>query len=92
MTTEAQFLNQVRSLARILGWFTYHPQLSKWSERGFPDITMVRGNRLVFAELKNEKGKTTVFQDEWLERLGQTGVEVYLWRPADLEAIAEILR
>ena len=91
--TEAAFLRQVRDLARILGWATYHPFLSRWSERGFPDLTLVRPPRVILAELKTEHGKTTPDQDRWLGLLGACpGVETFLWRPADLDAIAAVLR
>lgn len=91
--SEKDFQRQVLDLARIFGWRSYHPMLSKWSERGFPDLTLVRPPRLVFAELKREKGTTTVHQDEWAHLLGGCpGVEYFLWRPADIDAIAEVLR
>jgi hypothetical protein len=91
--TEKDFQRQVLDLARILGWSSYHPMLSKWSERGWPDLAMVRPPRLVFAELKSERGRTSVHQERWLALLGACdGVEVFLWRPSDLERIAEVLR
>jgi hypothetical protein len=91
--TEAQFQRQVLDLCRLFGWRAYHPMLSKWSERGFPDLTLVRPPRIVFAELKRDKGKRTTHQDEWAELLQDCpGVEYFLWRPADLDAIAEVLR
>lgn len=91
--TEAQFQRQVTDLAAMFGWTFYHPQLSKWSERGWPDLALVRPPRLVFAELKREIGKTTVHQDKWLALLGACpGVETYLWRPSDIDRIAEVLR
>jgi hypothetical protein len=91
--TEGQFQRQVLDLAHMFGWSAYHPMLSKWSERGWPDLAMVRGPRLVFAELKRENGKTTEHQDRWLGLLEAVpGVEVFLWRPSDLAAIAVVLR
>ena len=90
---ESDFQRQVLDVARIYGWRAYHPALSKWSERGFPDLTLVRPPRIVFAELKREKGKTTPFQDEWAELLTDCpGVEYFLWHPSDIERIAEVLR
>ena len=90
--TEAQFQRQVVEVAHLFGWTVYHPQLSKWSERGWPDLAMVRPPRLLFAELKRENGKTTEHQDKWLALLGACpGVETYLWRPSDLDAIATAL-
>ena len=91
--TEREFQRQVMDLAGIFGWTVYHPMLSKWSERGWPDLAMVRPPRLVFAELKRESGKTSEHQDRWLGLLHACpGVETYLWRPSDLDAIASILR
>lgn len=102
--TEKDFQRQVVELAKILGWRVYHPFLSKWSERGFPDLTMVRprDRRLIFAELKRDKGRLTDAQVEWQELLGAldtrgsganwTSVEVYVWHPADWDAIQECLR
>ena len=48
--------------------------------------------RVIYAELKSEKGKLTEYQREWLETLEACGQEVYLLRPADIEAFAEVLR
>ncbi len=91
--TEADFLRQVRNLARIFGWATYHPFLSKWSEKGWPDLTLIRPPRIVLAELKAEKGRVSEEQRRWLGMLGACpGVETFLWRPSDLERVAEILR
>ncbi len=90
--SEREFQRQVMDLARIYRWRVYHPQLSKWSERGWPDLAMVRPPRLLFAELKTDRGKTTMHQDEWLELLRAIpGIEVHLWRPADFDAIAAVL-
>lgn len=93
LITERDFMRQVMDLAGILGWVTYHPMLSKWSERGWPDLAMVRPPRFILAELKRETGKTSVHQDRWLALLRECpGVETYLWRPSDLDTIAGILR
>jgi len=90
--TEAQFMRQVLDLARILGWLAYHPALSKWSERGWPDLALCRPPRFILAELKSDKGKVSEHQERWLTMLGScTGVEVFTWRPADLEWIAKVL-
>jgi hypothetical protein len=75
--TEKAFQRQVVDLAKMLGWRVYHPFLSKWSERGFPDLTMVRekDHRLLFAELKRDGAKPTPAQEEWLIALGAVAVE-----------------
>lgn len=82
--TENALLNQVRALASALGWLAYHTHRSDRSEPGYPDLTLVKGGRLIFAELKTEKGKTTPAQQAWLAALEASTAEVYLWRPHQL--------
>lgn len=53
---------------------------------------MVKGNRLVFAELKRMVGKLTQAQCEWMEALSGTGAEVYVWRPCDWDEIERCVR
>jgi len=82
-----------KGLAPILGWrpeLCYHTLRSKGSQSGFPDRVLVR-DRIIFAELKRDKGKPTEAQKEWLDALAGAGAEVYLWRPQDLDEIATIL-
>lgn len=91
--TEKQFESQIRDLAKIFRWKFYHPFLSKWSERGWPDITLLRDRRLILAELKSEKGKLSVHQARWLWALRKVpGIEVYIWRPRHIEKIKEVLK
>ena len=93
MLTEKQFEAQVKDLAKMFGWRYYHPFLSKWSERGWPDVVLLRDGRLILAELKSEKGKLTEHQARWLWALRKVpGIRVYVWRPRHIEKIAEILR
>lgn len=97
MITEKQFEGQVKELAKVLGWQYYHTWRSIHSPAGFPDCVMVRNGTVIFAELKSEKGKLSDRQQEWitaLERVAQCslGVQVYVWRPADFDRIAEVLR
>lgn len=92
--TERAFQAEVLHLAGLFGWRVFHPYDSRRSQRGFPDLTLVRGDRLVFAELKSEGGRVRPEQVEWLDALGGVGgcVEAFLWRPSDLDAIAGVLR
>ena len=61
-----------------LGRTVYHAMLSKWSERGWPDLAMVRPPRFVLAELKREAAKTAEHQDRWLSLPRDCpGVECY---------------
>jgi len=93
--TEKQFEGQVKDLAKIYGWMYYHTWRSIHSPAGFPDCLMVRPPRLIFAELKSEKGVVSPKQQEWLDILKQIpSAEVFLWRADDdiIEEIAEVLR
>lgn len=95
--TEKQLMSQVKDIALIYHWKWYHPFLSKWSEKGYPDITLIRPPRIIFAELKRDTGKLTPSQQEWADLLQTcSGVEYYIFRPKDMEPnggmIAEVLR
>lgn len=94
MITEKQFEGQVKDLAKLFGYLYYHTWRSIHSPGGFPDVVMVRGERIIMAELKSEKGVISPKQEEWLEALKETPVEVFLWRASDeaIEEIAEVLR
>src|SRR5690349_1877599 len=89
--SEKAFQTMVLDLARLLGWRSYHTFDSRRSAPGFPDLVLVRRERLVFAELKRETGAASAAQREWLEALDRTPAEAYLWRPADLPEITEVL-
>lgn len=78
-------------LARILGWKAYHTLRSQGSEPGYPDWTLIR-ERVVWLELKTEKGVVSDRQVEWLRALRDAGAEAYIVRPRHLEAIAKVLQ
>ena len=81
---ERDLLELVRDLARYRGWLVYHTHDSRRSEPGFPDLCLVRGDRVIFAELKASKGVLSQAQREWVAALTNArGVEVYVWRPID---------
>ena len=93
MTSEKDFQQAVRDYARLTGWLDFCHWTSIRSPAGFPDLTLVRPPRVVFAELKSERGRLTAAQSETLAALSNCpGVESYLWRPSDWDAITEILR
>ena len=89
--SEKDFQTQVISLAGLYGWRHYHTYDSRRSVAGFPDLVLVREGRVIFAELKTERGKMTLAQQDWLQALRQTPVETYLWRPSDWDRIMKIL-
>ncbi len=92
-TSERDFQQQVLQLAQLYGWRSYHTWLSVHSAAGFPDLVLVRGGRVIFGELKSERGRVSQAQRDWLDALQECpGVEVHLWRPADWPQIVATLR
>ncbi len=100
--SERDFQSQVIDLARQTGWKLCHFRPGKtaggrWATQmsgdiGYPDLTLVRGDRLIFAELKSANGTATPQQVEWLQALNLVEhVTAQLWRPHDLDAIATLL-
>ncbi len=91
--TEAELQETVREIAKTTGWLYYHTYRSKRSPAGFPDVVLVRPPRVIFAELKSEKGVLTDDQHHWMDtlRLARPRVEAYVWRPADVNQIAVTL-
>lgn len=93
LVSEAAFQEAVRGYARLTGWAEHVVWDSRKSPEGWPDLTLVRGERIVMAELKTESGRLSPAQAEWLERLRATGkVEVFVWRPRDWPEIEDELR
>lgn len=100
--TEKEFQNQVLGYAGLRGWLIVHfrPALTRsgrWATAvqaqgtGYPDLTLCREDRLIFAELKTDRGRLTLLQQKWLEALRKTSAEVYLWRPNQWVEIERIL-
>lgn len=89
---EDMLLGKIVRFARRHGWLAYHTYDSRRSEKGFPDLVLVRGDRVIFAELKSAKGKLSPAQEKWRDGLLQAVAEWHLWRPADWPEIEETLK
>lgn len=104
--SERDFHAQVVKLAAYLGWSMWHDAATNaprvcWSCKapargprnasGLPDLLLVRGERLIWAELKAQDGVTTPEQREWIARLRAAGETVYVWRPNDWPEIEKVL-
>jgi hypothetical protein len=101
--TESQWQRQVLDLARLYGWRAAHFRPARTAHgwrtpvqadgAGFPDLALVRGRELVFAELKAASGRPTPAQREWLDALGAVpGVRAECWRPGDFDHVHDVLR
>lgn len=90
--SEKNFQAQILQLANLTGWKCYHTHDSRRSQKGFPDLVLVRSPLVLFVELKSEDGKLRPEQEAWLEALSRCeGVEARLWRPGMWPEIEEIL-
>jgi len=96
LETEREFQTRVSDLARLLGWSVYSvPDSRRATLSGYPDLTMwrVTDRRIIFAELKREKGRISPAQEVILGELRALGkVEVYLWKPSDWPEILGTLQ
>lgn len=111
--SESGFQGWVIDLAHTYGWLVYHARPSRvrdgrWAtamtgDPGFPDLVLARGGRVIFAELKTDRGRISDSQQQWLEYLQGDGDdqlrhprarshEVYVWRPVDRAWIQEVLK
>lgn len=96
--SEKDFQAQVIQYAKLCGWLIYHTHDSRRSNPGFPDLVCVRParrdrpGRVIYAELKSDRGKLTEAQSGWLQCLADAGAEAYCWRPADWQTIEVVLR
>jgi hypothetical protein len=100
---EASFQAVVLGVARLAGWRSLHIRPARrvdgsWRTpvggdgKGWPDLTLVRPPRLLFVELKSERGTLRAEQRDWLDTLRLLPMaEVYLWTPADWDELVEIL-
>ena len=59
--------------------------------KGFPDLVLVR-ERVVFAELKSQRGNRSAEQVVWGDNLLAAGAEYHVWRPSDMDDIEKVLR
>ena len=101
--TEAAFQAQVLQLAKIHGWRSAHFRPAQTARgwrtavsgdgAGFPDLILVRGYRLIVAELKRDaKQKPRPEQTAWLDAFRGVGAEVFLWTPGDWVEIERVLQ
>lgn len=88
---EKDFQEWVVAYARSRKWLVFSTWNSQHSPAGEPDLRLVR-ERVIWAELKSMKGKASPLQQEAIDRLRQSGAEVYLWRPSDREEIERVLQ
>lgn len=100
--TEQQFQDQVVDLARLLGYRVAHFRPARTEKgwrtpvaadgAGWPDLVLAKAGRLIFAELKSQRGRLSDDQHAWLDALRAAGAEAYVWRPSQFDDIETTLR
>ena len=97
---EKLFQEQVIQLANTCGWDCHHIRPAKYGATwktdglpGMPDLILIgqRGQGIIWAELKTNTGKLTTIQEARISQLLSNGEEVHVWRPRDLDKVAERL-
>jgi len=73
------------------GWEAYHTHDSRRSERGFPDLVLVR-QVVLYRELKTMTGRLSLDQRRWRDALQGANEDWDLWRPSDWPAILQRAR
>ena len=89
--TEKAFQSEVVKFAHLMGWLVYHTYDSRRSAPGFPDLVLVKGERILYRELKTETGKLTDAQTLWGKKLREAGGNWTVWRPSQLDEIYRFL-
>lgn len=99
---EHGFQTCVIDVAHLAGWRVAHFRAGRTADgwrtpvtadgAGWPDLVCVRGDRIIFAELKSDTGKLSARQRQWLDVLQLIpGCEVYVWRPGDWAELVQVL-
>ncbi len=81
---EADLFEAVRELVKLLHLLMYHTRDSRGSYPGFPDLVIVGPGGVLYRELKSATGRITQDQKIWLAALHVNGMNVGIWRPADM--------
>lgn len=99
--TEAEWQRFVTDYAESLGWDWMHVgRVGKYQANGakgtlgegWPDLVLVKDDRILFVELKAETGKLTDKQKHVLLILDTvSGTACHVWRPSDFALMAEVL-
>jgi hypothetical protein len=102
-TSEDALLRSIVDEAKLRGWLVHHsrPALSRvgryhvpiQGDPGLPDLILVKAPRVVFIEVKSERGRLSPEQDRWIDALDACwpGAECYVIFPRDRDRISAIL-
>lgn len=87
---ETEWQQVVVDYATLHGWWAWHDQDPRRNRAGLPDLLLIR-ERVIWAELKSERGKLRPAQRELVDRFAAAGVTVHVWRPSDWPEVQHTL-
>lgn len=90
--TEKEWQAIVVELAGYYRWQHFHAYDMRRSDPGWPDLVLARPGEVIFVELKTARGRLSDAQGLWVDLLTSAGLEVHVWRPADLDLVHERLK
>lgn len=92
--TEASWQRTVTDALRVHGWNVFADRVAWRSDAGYPDLTAVnvKQKRVIWVELKTEKGKLSEKQQHWRDLLIEAGQEHFVWRPSDWDAAQRVMQ
>ena len=99
--TESDLMESIMQYAELKGWAymhaydsrrvkCYHPDMPE-AKGGFPDLMLIRDNRLLFVEVKAEWGRLTVRQERWADSIRKAQIECAIVRPSNWDEFRKVL-
>ena len=90
--TEAELREKVVALAHALGWKVFSLPINRTVRPvkdavGYPDLTLARDRRVMFIELKTDRGVLTDVQMDWFLALPSC----HVIRPSNLDDLEKVL-
>lgn len=92
--SEREFQRTVIDYANLNGWrVIHHPDSRRATGAGWVDLVLGHEaqGRVVFAELKTERGRVRADQAWWHAVLTAAGCEVHVWRPSRWGEVVAVL-
>ena len=91
--TEADLQTLIVDVAEQCGWLVFHDNDSRRNNPGFPDLVLVKPPRVVFMELKSDKGTLRPEQQVWMGHLLECDtIASAVVRPEHLNLVIDYLR
>jgi hypothetical protein len=90
--TEADLQALIEDAAHLHGWLVFHDNDARRNIAGFPDLVLVNPPRVVFLELKSDKGRVRPEQQRWMRALEQCHtLSSAVVRPSDADDVLAYL-